>query len=124
MTLVLVMIGAAVGASCRYLLDRSIQARHDMAFPLGTLTINVSGSFVLGVVLTATSAGAAPAQLAALLGAGFCGGFTTYSTFGYETLRLVEQGSSVNALLNIGASVVAGLLAATLGWGVGVALFG
>lgn len=116
MTLVLVMVGAAMGAPCRWLLDQAIQARHDSVFPWGTFTINVLGSLVLGVVLSLAHQGRLSTEAVALVGTGFCGGFTTYSTFSYETVRLLQEGSRLAAALNVGASVVVGFLAATLGW--------
>lgn len=120
MTLVLVMLGAAFGAPSRWLLDRFLQSRHDSVFPWGTFAINVLGSLLLGVVLGA----GARDQWVALIGTGFCGGFTTFSTFGFETVRLIEDGSGSVALLNLGASMAAGLLAAFAGWYLGVGLFG
>ncbi|HTJ32324.1 MAG TPA: fluoride efflux transporter CrcB [Dactylosporangium sp.] len=112
MTLLLIAVGAAIGAPLRYLTDRAIQARHDSVFPWGTLTVNVAGSLVLGVVtgLPATSA------WTALLGTGFCGALTTYSTVSYETLRLAEEGARFYAVMNVVASVVAGLGAAAVGF--------
>jgi len=111
MMVLLVALGAAVGAPLRYLLDRAVQARHDSVFPWGTFTVNVTGSFILGCV-----AGAAlSSPFFALLGTGFCGALTTYSTFGYETVRLARSGSSLYALFNVVLSVAAGLLAAWLG---------
>ncbi len=120
MTLLLVMAGAAIGAPSRWLVDRFVQRRHDSVFPWGTLVINVLGSAVLGFILGAGASG----ELVLLLGTGFCGGFTTFSTFSYETIRLVEEGSGGEALLNVGASLVAGLAAASAGWYAGVALLG
>ncbi len=120
MILALVMLGAAVGAPSRWLLDRSVQSRHDSVFPWGTFTINVAGSLLLGVILGADLS----QQWVALLGAGFCGGFTTFSTFGFETVRLVEDGSGTVALLNVGASMAVGLLAAIAGWYLGTGLAG
>jgi CrcB protein len=111
-TALLVVIGAAVGAPLRYLVDRAVQARHDSVFPWGTFVVNVAGSFALGVLAGGASS---RAGLMALLGTGFCGALTTYSTFGYETLRLVEQRAGTYALLNAVASVVAGLGAAFAG---------
>jgi CrcB protein len=106
-TVLLVALGAAVGAPLRYLVDRFIQARHDSVFPWGTLVVNVTGSFLLGAL-----AGAVRGPWLALLGTGFCGALTTYSTFGFETVRLVQQRTTGYALLNVLASVGAGLAAA------------
>lgn len=115
MTLALVMLGAAVGAPSRWALDRFVQTRRPSLFPWGTFAINVLGSLLLGLIVGA----AAPASLVALLGTGFCGGFTTFSTFSYETVRMVEQGHGRRAALYAAASLGVGLLAATLGWWVG-----
>jgi fluoride exporter len=122
LTLLLVMVGAAVGAPSRWLLDQAIQNRRDTVFPLGTWTINVSGSFLLGVILGATALGPGSAPLVALAGTGFCGGFTTYSTFGFETVRLAEDRSYLEAGLNIVSSLGFGLVAAFGGWYLGQAL--
>ncbi len=124
MTLVLVMLGAAIGAPSRWLLDQAISSRHARAFPLGTWTINMSGSLLMGFVLAAGLFGPAPAQVVALAGAGFCGGFTTFSTFGFETVRLAEIGSSLEAGLNVISSLVIGLIAALAGWYLGQAIWG
>ncbi|MFC7387871.1 fluoride efflux transporter CrcB [Sphaerisporangium rhizosphaerae] len=107
MSVLLVILGAALGAPLRYLTDRFVQARHDAAFPWGTLTVNVSGSALLGF-LVALPAGDG---VMALLGTGFCGALTTYSTFGYETLRLVQNGARLLSTLNVALSVAAGLAA-------------
>ncbi len=111
MTLFLVALGAAVGAPLRYLTDRAVQGRHDSVFPWGTLTVNVAGSFVLGL-LTGLPVSA---SVTALLGTGFCGALTTYSTFSYETLRLAQTGARFSAVLNVVVSIVAGLGAASIG---------
>jgi fluoride exporter len=113
MTLLLVAFGAAVGAPLRYLTDRFIQARHDSIFPWGTLTVNVAGSFILGVLVG--MAGRLDSAIVTVLGPGFCGALTTYSTFGYETLRLAEDGSHFLAGVNIAISLLAGLGAAFIG---------
>ncbi|MGC4806922.1 fluoride efflux transporter CrcB [Micromonospora sp. DT233] len=112
MTVLLIVLGAAVGAPLRYLTDRAVQARHASPLPWGTLTVNVSGSLLLGALV------AAPVgpTLGALLGTGFCGALTTYSTFGYETLRLARDGTRWYALANALVSVAAGLAAAALGY--------
>ena len=111
MTLLLVAVGAAIGAPLRYLTDRAVQARHDSVFPWGTLTVNVLGSLLLGLL---TGLPASPA-VTAVLGTGFCGALTTYSTFSYETLRLAQEGARFDALANVVVSLVAGLGAASIG---------
>lgn len=116
MTLLLVMLGAAVGAPSRWLLDQKIQSRHDSVLPWGTLTINVAGSLLLGIVMGAAALGYGSPGLLALVGTGFCGGFTTFSTFAYETVRLVQQGSTLEAAINVAASLVLGMVAALAGW--------
>jgi CrcB protein len=118
MTLLLVALGAAIGAPLRYLTDCAVQARHESAFPGGTLTVNVLGSFVLGL-LTAMPA---DAKLTALLGTGFCGALSTYSTFSYETLKLAQGGNRFLAAANIIVSVLAGLGAAAVGLILGTAV--
>lgn len=115
MTLGLVMIGAALGAPARWALDRQIQLRHSSLFPWGTLTINVLGSLILGVLLAV----AAPASLVALLGIGFCGGFTTFSTFSFEVVRMSQEAHGRLAATYAAMSLAAGMCAAFLGWWVG-----
>ncbi len=115
MKLLLVIAGAVVGAPLRYLTDRAVQARYGSAFPWGTLIVNVTGSAILGFVTGAALAGDAPHWVQLLVGTGFCGALTTYSTFSYETFRLYEQNAKLQALTNVTASVLAGLGAATLG---------
>lgn len=115
MSLFLVMVGAAVGAPLRYLTDRAVQTRHDTVFPWGTFTVNITGALILGFLAGTTLAGGASRDLQLALGTGFCGALTTYSTFSYETLRLLEDGSRFFALANVAASIVAGLGAAFIG---------
>lgn len=113
----LVGVGGFLGANARFVLARWVGALVDTRFPLGTLVVNVSGCFALGVlatfVLTRLVAHSDEVRLA--VGVGFLGAFTTFSTFGYETHALVEDGSWVAALLNVAASVVIGLLAVRAG---------
>jgi len=114
--LVLVGLGAGVGGICRYLIGLWAAERFGAAFPTGTLLINVSGSFLLAflVVVTTDRLGLGP-EARLLLGTGFCGGYTTFSTFAYETLALAEGGALLPAALNVLTSLVLGLLAALLG---------
>lgn len=115
MNLLLVITGAAIGAPLRYLGDRAIQSRHDSVFPWGTFSVNVIGSLILGIITGAVIAGGASPQVQLAAGTGFCGALTTYSTFSYETLRLLEGDARFLAAANAIASIVAGLGAAFLG---------
>jgi CrcB protein len=123
-TALLVVLGAMVGAPLRYLTDRAVQARHDSAFPWGTFTVNVAGSFVLGLLVAAGRFHGVSPQVIALAGTGFCGALTTYSTFGYETVRLLENRSRFFAAANVVASIAAGLGAAFCGATVAAAVWG
>jgi CrcB protein len=118
MTVLLVVLGAAVGAPLRYVTDRLLQGRHDSRFPWGTFAANAGGSAVLGFLVALPASHAA--QL--LLGTGFCGALTTYSTFSYETVTLARTGARTMALLNVGASVLAGLGAAYCGMAIAQAI--
>ncbi|GAA4429757.1 hypothetical protein GCM10023169_32400 [Georgenia halophila] len=117
MTPILVAVGAAVGAPLRYWTDRAIQGRLGTAFPWGTLGVNVAGSLLLGLLVGGAAAGGVAPEVLHGAGAGFCGALTTYSTFGYETVRLTESGSWLYALGNVLLSLAAGLLAAWAGLG-------
>ncbi|RIV37114.1 fluoride efflux transporter CrcB [Micromonospora radicis] len=124
MTLLLVALGAAVGAPLRYLVDRAVQNRHEGDLPWGTLVVNVTGCLLLGFLVGGAAEGALSGSLVALLGTGLCGALTTYSTFGYETVRLFTTGLRLGALLNVTASVAAGLGAGYAGVAVAQALWG
>ncbi|TQM02206.1 camphor resistance protein CrcB [Pseudonocardia kunmingensis] len=119
LTALWVALGAAVGAPLRYTLDRAVQARCGSRFPWGTLTVNMVGSVVLGALTGAATAlpvGVVPAALQAAVGTGFCGALTTYSTFSYESVALLEGRRPASAAANLVGSVVAGLLLAGLAW--------
>ena len=113
---VLVCIGGPVGAIARWLLDSGVQRRWPSRFPGGILLVNVVGSFVLGAVLAGTLGWDERDQWVALLGTGFCGGFTTFSTFAYETVALADDGAGMLAVVNVVASVGLSLAAAFAGW--------
>jgi CrcB protein len=114
----LVVLGASVGAPARYLTDRWLQSTHGTGFPWGTFTVNIVASFVLGLITgLAASATVSPA-VAVLVGTGFCGALSTWSTLGYETGRLAEERAWALATFNIVVSLFAGLGAAGLGFAV------
>lgn len=117
MTLLMIALGAALGAPARYLTDRLVQSWHPSAFPWGTVTVNVVASLALGMATGA--AGALDPRVTTLVTTGFCGALSTYSTFGYETLRLAEEGARLAAAVNVGLSVAGALGAAALGWQLG-----
>jgi len=121
-TVLLVLLGGMIGAPARYLADRAVQARHDSVFPYGTFAVNVAGSALLGFLLGAHQHLGLAAGVVLLLGTGFCGGLTTFSTFGYETLRLLEDGALGEAGLNVLGSLVLAVLAAWLGFRLALAL--
>ena len=122
MTLLLVIAGGLIGAPLRYLTDLLVQARHDSVFPWGTFAVNVIGSLVLGLVLGAAASGAVPASFVAFVGTGICGALTTFSTFGFETVRLLEGGSMLAAATTALGSLAAGLAAGSVGWALVTAL--
>lgn len=106
-----VMVLGGAGAVCRFLLDRAVTSALGRPFPFGTLVVNVSGALLLGIL-----AGAALSpQFALLLGVGFIGSYTTFSTWMLETQRLAEERRTGPALANLAGSVVVGLTAAALG---------
>jgi CrcB protein len=112
-----VMLGSAVGGGSRFLLGSLIQTRAGTAFPLGTLLINVTGSLLLGFIFRYAAGGSMSPEVRALLTTGFCGGYTTFSTFSWESVRLIEDGDYVRASWYIGLSVVLSLAGAFIGIG-------
>lgn len=109
------MVAAAVGAIARYTLDAVISDRVRGAFPWGTFVINVSGSLTLGVLTGLALYHDLGSHPRIVLGTGFCGAFTTFSTFTFETIRLAEEGATTEAAINVGGTLVAGAVAAALG---------
>lgn len=112
-----VALGGAIGTVARYLLTLVIQERAGAGFPIATLLINVTGSLLLGFLMRygLESATASP-ELRLLLTTGICGGYTTFSTFSYETARLMEDGEWQRATAYIVASVVLSLACMLIGF--------
>jgi CrcB protein len=117
MPYLLVGIGSFVGGNARYILAKWVGGLVEARFPLGTFLINVGGSFLLGLIGGLIAQRSVPHADAVrlALGVGFCGGFTTFSTFEFETHALFEDGVWLSALTNIFASLFAGLMAVRFG---------
>lgn len=118
-----VAVGSAAGGVARYLLTEAVQLRTGANFPFGTLLVNIVGCFALGFLTQAVlqQHDASP-RLRAFLTIGLCGGFTTFSAFSLETVRMLEEGHVARASGYIGASVVLGMVALWLGMATGRAL--
>jgi fluoride exporter len=113
-----VALAGAAGALARFVVDGAVRTRWAPAFPWATLAINVSGSLVLGLVTGIVLFDDAPNLVRTVVGTGFCGGYTTFSTASFETVRLVQNGRLGAAVLN-----GAGTLLLTVGAaGAGLAL--
>lgn len=111
-----VFAGGGVGATTRYVLATWIGQKWGRSFPLGTFVINVSGSFVIGLLMTLMAERFTEnPQWRLLLVVGFLGGYTTFSSFEYETGKLVTDGEFLYAVLNVVLSVTAGFVALKLG---------
>jgi CrcB protein len=117
MPYLLVGVGGFIGANARFVVARLVGALFETRFPLGTFVINVSGSFLLGVLGTLVAQKVMPNSEAMrlALGVGFLGAFTTFSTFEFETHALFDDGSWLTATTNMFASLFVGLLAVRAG---------
>ncbi len=117
MSLILgVGVGGAFGALSRYGIDTLVERRSESVFPWATFLINVSGCLAVGFIIAAlVDRHRAPEWLRVCLVMGFCGGFTTFSTFAQETLDVIEEGDHAIALATIGANVILGLVAVYIG---------
>ena len=112
----LVALGGLVGCIARYWLSGIVQRLGDHGFPSGTLAVNILGSLIIGVVMTLSlERGVLDERLRILLTTGFCGGFTTMSTFSYETFALLQDGEHLLAVANTGVTFAACLGAVWLG---------
>jgi fluoride exporter len=112
-----IAVGSAMGGVSRYLIGGLSQRLIAGTFPLGTLLINITGSFLLGLILRyGVETPTLTPEVRALLTIGFCGGYTTFSTFSYETVALAEDGQWARAALYIGLSVGLSLIATFLGF--------
>jgi fluoride exporter len=121
--IVLVAVGGLVGSVARYLLAGWVQNLNGAQFPFGTLVVNVLGSFILGLVMTLSlERGLISPEVRILLGTGLCGGFTTMSTFSYESVALLQYDDPTAALGNVALTLVGCLASVWLGGFVGRSL--
>ena len=109
--ILLVAIGGAIGSVCRYLLSGINVA----SWPWGTFAVNILGSLFIGLLVGLVSKGIVSPEIKLLLVTGFCGGFTTFSTFANESFSMMKAGDALQMALYLGASVVIGILAVWLG---------
>jgi CrcB protein len=120
-----ICLGGAIGTGARYALSGWLLRILGPEFPYGTLAVNVLGSFLLGVLMqVALSTESFPPTLRLILATGVVGGFTTYSTFNYETLQLFQEGAWLLGLGNLGITVAGCLAVGGLGLVVGRLLVG
>ncbi|HSK26560.1 MAG TPA: fluoride efflux transporter CrcB [Jiangellales bacterium] len=113
-----VAVASGLGAQARYALDQLVQRRLGGAtLPWGTMTVNVVGSAALGAMVPVAQVGRLDETVEVVLAVGLCGAFTTFSTWTYESVRLLEDGAVWEAAVNVGLSLVLGLAAALLAYG-------
>lgn len=112
----LVGLGGFIGSALRYQVGVWIGAHTTPAFPWATLTVNILGCFLIGLLMAEASKGRISQEWRFFLSTGVCGGFTTFSAFSAETLSLLQHGAHGMAAAYVAASVVGGLLAATAGY--------
>lgn len=117
--IILVGVAGGLGAATRFVVDGLVRSRARTALPVGTIIINVTGSFLLGLLAGAVIVHAAPAELQAIAGTGFLGGYTTFSTASFETVRLIQSRRTGLALLNGIGTAVAAVAAAAAGLALG-----
>jgi CrcB protein len=123
MPYILVGLGGFAGAISRYLVDGFVSDRTAGAFPWGTLAVNATGSFLLGLLFAMTTERAIlPAEVRGPVMIGFIGAYTTFSTYMLESWGLIESGSYLPAVANLGGSVVIGLVAVAAGLTIGRAI--
>jgi CrcB protein len=111
------MAGAAIGGLLRYAVADIVQRNTKILFPLGTLSVNILGSFLLGLIIFFLGEREIiSAEMRLFLTVGVCGGFTTFSTFSYETLALIQESEFFYASINIVLNVVLSLIAIYLAY--------
>ncbi|HKJ45360.1 MAG TPA: fluoride efflux transporter CrcB [Balneolales bacterium] len=113
--IILVGVGGFFGSVARYLLSQLVQGNFLSSFPYGTMTVNILGCFIIGVIYALSTKGIVSPEYRVLLATGFCGGFTTFSSFSYESMTLLQDGQFLYASMYAGFSFFIGLLASYAG---------
>tara|TARA_B110000967_G_C18879123_1_gene559992 strand:+ start:2232 stop:2603 length:372 start_codon:yes stop_codon:yes gene_type:complete len=116
----IVALGGALGATLRYAVSEWVSVD---SFPYATLSVNLIGSFLLGVLAVGLAQNLLSANLALLLGTGVLGAFTTMSTFSVETVQMFEQGQGSSAIVYVVLTMILGPILALLGWKIGESIF-
>ena len=111
-----ICLAGGAGSGARYLIALWAAQRFGSAFPYGTLVVNLVGCFAIAAVMQTATALAWPVTVRSAITIGFIGGFTTYSSFNYETTRLLEEGAAGAAMLNVAATLLGAFAAGWLGW--------
>lgn len=112
-----IALGSAMGGVSRYVIGAAVQQRFGLAFPVGTLIVNITGSLLLGFIMRIALGGTQISpEMRVFLTTGFCGGYTTFSTFSYDTAILFESGQFRRATIYVTLSVVLSVLATIAGF--------
>jgi CrcB protein len=120
MSEIYVALAGSIGAISRFVLDGHIRAKYNHTFPWATVVINITGSFILGLVSGVLLKRKGFADIETIIGIGFCGGYTTFSTASFETVRLLERREYKRAFGNAAGGLAATVLAASLGLIIGL----
>lgn len=113
--LIYVLVGSSIGGAARYLTQEFVQKNYPSFIPLGTLSVNIIGSFIIGIIYALAEKSKISAEVRILIATGFCGGFTTFSSFAFENIKLIQDGELFNTALYLLLSIVIGFIAVYLG---------
>ncbi|PIO49046.1 MAG: fluoride efflux transporter CrcB [[Chlorobium] sp. 445] len=115
-TVLIIGVGSFIGGTLRYLVAQQVQKNFLSTFPFGTLSVNIVGCFLIGLVFALSDRGNLSQEWRLFLATGICGGFTTFSAFSNETIALLRDGQFLYAGLYVTSSVTLGLVATFLGY--------
>ena len=113
--LVYVIVGSSLGGAARFLSQEFVQKNFPSFIPLSTLSVNIVGSFIIGIIYALAEKSKISPEVRILIATGFCGGFTTFSSFAFENVKLMQDGEFFNTALYILLSLVIGFIAVYLG---------